>query len=739
MKLHNRFVYLAGASALIFAVPAQAQDNAAKDSDQAEARQGSAQSLIEDIVVRARKKSAAERAQDVPIALTAVSGAQIEAMFAQDLTDVGMTIPNVRLDDGGAFPGVSNYTIRGMGFNSTIASVEPTVGTFVDGIYIGANLGGLQETLDLESVEVLRGPQGTLFGRNVTGGAVVMRSRRPDGDFSGLVKVGAGSGNRIVGAFGVQGPLSDTVSAKIFTQYSDYDGDWHNLTTKRRHGADETFAVRPMIRFRPSTAVDITLIGEYGKTNGDGVASRFIEDPTQTLYKSGVREPQGAENLSMNFDGKTDIEWKQVVLDANFEVGPGTLTSITGYRKVDYFSTGDTDGSQTETARAINQMGQHQFSEELRYAGKAFGDKLDYTIGAYYFEQRMEQFYHVIFFGNSNQRSRGVLNHHTWSVFAQGDYQIVPNVFLTAGGRYTWEKKSASTGRTPECTLTTTTQTGIICPLFPEGSKTWSNFTPKVGVNWKATPGVMVYASWTKGFRSGGFNIRTTGARFNPATPNAAFESSGPYEQEVVRALEGGIKTEFLDGRARVNVAAFHNNYDGLQRTVNQGLVNFIANVAKATVNGAELETTFLPVRNLALTANVGYLDAKYKDYILPGVGTNLSGKQLIRAPKWTYTLAATHDLSLGSAGVLTSRVSFNYSDKTPANDAGNYFAAAYHLLDASVTWSPREDGAVTVSLWGKNLTNEKYSLTATYVAPLFINLYQAPPMRWGADLVFKY
>jgi iron complex outermembrane receptor protein len=475
------------------------------------------------------------------------------------------------------------------------------------------------------------------------------------------------------------------------------------------------------------------VIGEYGKSNGDGVASRFIEDPAQLLYRQGVREPVGAENLSINFDGETRNEWKQAVLDANFDVAGGTLTSITGYRDVDYFSTGDTDGSQTETARATNKMKQHQFSEELRFAGKAFDDKLDFTLGAYYFQQRMEQYYHVIFFGASNQRSGGILNHKTWSVFAQGDYEVMPGLFLTAGGRYTRETKRASTGRTSECT------TALVCTFTPEGSKTWSNFTPKVGVSWKATQDVLVYASWTKGFRSGGYNIRTTGARFDPANPTAAFESAGPYDQEVVKALEGGIKTEFLGGKARVNVAAFHNTFTGLQRTVNSGLVNFIANVAAATIDGAEVEATVLPFANLALTANVGYLDARYDDYILPGTTTNLRGKQLIRAPKWTYALAATHDLSLGSAGLLTSRVSLNYSGRTPANDPGNYFAPAYHLVDASLSWSPRDNDAVKVSAWVKNLTNEKYALTATYVGTLFTNLYQAPPMRWGADVTFRW
>jgi len=729
--LRRQWGLLAGAAIVAAAMPAHAQEAGSAETAQSG---GAAQAMIEDIVVRARKKGAAERAQDVPIALTAVTGAQIDAMFAVDITDVGQTMPNVRLDDGGSFPGVANYTIRGMGFNSTIASVEPTVGTFVDGVYIAATLGGLQDTLDLESVEVLRGPQGTLFGRNVTGGAVVMRSRRPTGEFGGVARVGIGSGGRKSIAGGVEGPISDTLSAKIFGSYSDMNGDWDNITTGKKHGADETYAFRPIIRWQPGGGTDITLIGEHGKTDADGVASRFIDDPAQLLYNQGVREPRGgAEKLSIDFRGDTRIRWDQLTLDANFEIAGGTLTSITGYRDISYFSTGDTDGSETNTARAVNMMDQHQFSEELRFAGKAFDDKLDFTIGAYYLEQKMEQFYQVFFFGASNQRSRGILNHKTWSVFAQGDFEVVPNLFLTAGGRYMWEKKRAQTARTTECTL------DLTCTLRPDGSKTWSNFTPKLGVSWKASSDVLVYASWTKGFRSGGYNIRTTGARQDPANPAAPFESAGPYEEEVVKALEGGVKTTFLDGRARVNLAAFHNTYSGLQRTVNSGLVNFIANVAEATVNGAEFEGTFLPVENLALVASAGYLDAKYDDYVLPGTSVNLKGKQLIRAPKWSYTLGATHDLDMGSAGLVTSRVSFTHNGRTPANDPGDYFAAAFDLLDASISWSPSKDSGLKVSVWGKNLTNEKYSLLATYVGTLFTNLYQAPPRRYGAEVAYKF
>lgn len=716
---------LAFVSAMAF-VPAAGHAQEAP-ADEAEARQGAARTVIEDIVVTARKKSAAERAQDVPIALTAVSGAQIEASFAKNLTDVGMTMPNVRLDDGGAFPGVSNFTVRGMGFNSTIASVEPTVGLFVDGMYIGANLGGLSDPYDTESVEVLRGPQGTLFGRNVTGGAVVMRSRRPDGDFAGVARMGIGSGGRRMLAFGMEDGITDTLSAKFYTQYSNMHGDYDNLTTGKHHGASEDIFIRPIIRWRPTSDWDITLIGEYGNTDGDGVNNRIVDNPTQLAYIQGARAPLGgAEKLNINYDGYSKVEWHSAVLDANYNIGSGTLTSITGYRDVSYAAAGDTDGSPLEIARALNMMDQHQFSEELRYAGKAFADKLDFTIGAYYFEQKMEQFYHVRFFGASNQRSRGILNHKTWSVFAQGDYEFLPQAFLTVGGRYMWEKKSAQNARTNNCTL------DLVCTLSDSGSDTWKNFTPKVGVNWKPTNDLMLYASWTKGFRSGGYNIRTTGAN----------ESAGPFDQEVVKALEAGVKSEFLDRRVRLNLSVFRNKYTGLQRTVNSGLVNYIANVAAATVKGVEFEANLLPFENLALSGSVGYLDAKYDDYMLPVTGggfLDLKGFPLVRAPKWSYSISATHDLSLGSGGVVTSRVSFSYNGETPANDAANYFVPSWHLLDGSIGWSPSQDSGLKVSVWGKNLTNKTYAVTGTYVAGLFTDLYQALPRRYGLEVAYRF
>ncbi|HMO67888.1 MAG TPA: TonB-dependent receptor [Novosphingobium sp.] len=591
----------------------------------------------------------------------------------------------------------------------------------------------------------------------MTAGAVVMRSRRPTGDFGGSVRLGLGSGGRKMVGFGIEGPLGETVAAKIYTQYSDRSGDWDLICSKldpaltlgcpglngRKHfGREETLFMRPIVRFRPSSAVDITFIGEYGTLKGDGTPSRVLNDPlSPTTFNSPVgREPRGgAEKLSINYVGYTDIVWYQGALEATWDVGPGIITSITGFRDVDYESAGESDGTPLDISRGGNAMKQHQFSQELRFAGQAFDGRFDYTVGAYYFEQSVNQLYSIRFFGPSNQRSQGKLDHKSWSVFAQGDFEFAPGAFLTLGGRYNWEKKPPLIARTVDCTLPPVQNQALFpftCNLQPltPAFKTWSNFTPKVGLTWKANPDVLVYASWTKGFRSGGYNIRTTGT--------VATESPGPYDPEVVKALELGVKADLFNRRARINAAIFQNRFTGLQRTVNEGPRNFITNAANATVEGAELEVTLLPVDTLALTANVGYLDARYKNYLLPlsnGTVLDLSGKQMIRAPKWSYTLAATHDLSLGSAGDLSSRVSYSHNGKTPMNDAGAYFTPGFNLLDASLSWSPAGRRDIKLSLWGKNLTNETYAVTGTVVRPVFTILYQSLPRHFGAEFSYKF
>lgn len=691
-----------------------------------------APAAIADIVVSARKKGAAERAQDVPISLSAVNGDQIEADHAKNLTDIGVRLPNVRLDTIGVFPGIANYTIRGVGFNSSIASTEPAVGLFSDGVYLGVNLGAAPDAFDLESVEVLRGPQGTLFGRNVIGGAIAMRSRRPTGAPGARVRMGIGNNGRISMDASLEGSVTPTLAAKVFGQVSERGGDFNNLFLDEKQGRERNLFLRPIVRWRPNSAIDLTAIVEHGVIHGDGQLSRIQNDPATASYARGAREPRGVDNLALNFAGRTDIEWTQATLDTNLEVGAGKIQSITGYRRVTYFSSGDGDGSPLEISRAFLGMHQHQFSEELRFAGRALGDRLDYTIGGYYFEQALTQTYQLNFNGALATRPKGILRHHTASAFAQGDFEFLPTAFLTAGLRYNWERKrvKAARGRN-EC------DQDFTCTFSFAGAKSWDNFSPKLGIYWKPAANALLYANWSKGFRSGGYNTRVTGAT----------ESPGPYEPESVEAYEIGLKADMLDRRLRLNIAGFHNRYSNLQRIIldPSTVTNRITNAASATIDGFEVETVILPFANLTLVGSVGYLKAAYDRFDaldVDGDGTPdpdlAKGLRLIRAPAWTYSVSARYEVALGGTGTAIFRGAYSHSARSPMDDANKRFVPAYGLVDASVGVTPGGLAGLTISLWGKNLANAKYALSGA-ATPFFQVTYQELPRTYGIELTVRY
>ena len=350
-------IAVAAASIIAIALPASAI-----------AQQGSAGALLEEIVTTARKRSEAEDAQSVPVAVNVFGADQIEALFVKRLDDLSYLMPNVQLEAVGTFPGVQNFSIRGQGINSSIPSVDPTVGVFVDGLYMGTTYGVVIDTFDLESVEVLRGPQGLLFGRNVTGGAVVLRNRRPTGDFGMRVRVGSTNEDQVNVAASIEGALvEDKFAAKLAVYYDDDQGYFTNVNqtftgpqvgpfpiapapypgqtfymqaadTRTQVGALETKLVRPSFVWTPTDNIDVTLIYENGTTKGDGAVWTNL-----TQQRDG-----DLANFTTSADeiGFTDISWDQTVLELNIaEVGNGTLTNILGTRNVDADSGADIDGT----------------------------------------------------------------------------------------------------------------------------------------------------------------------------------------------------------------------------------------------------------------------------------------------------------------------------------------------------------------------------------------------------------
>ena len=672
--------------------PAYGQKAApASASEQPQEFEGAAAALrASDIIVTATKR--VEDVQDVPLAVTALGGAQLQALNFRDVGSLGFIMPNVALDDNGTSKGYANFSIRGIGVNSSIPSIDPTVGVFVDGVYQGINAGQLFDNFDLEAIEVLRGPQGVLFGRNVTGGAILVRTRKPSDNFEVRGRLGLETGLRWVADASVSGPLVDgKLSAKLATYYSHDDGWFKNLFDGRSFGRDEQFIIRPSLRFTPSDNVEILLRFEHGTAEGDGPATQ-----NHALYS------RSSHDFLVNDRGFFENKWTQATLEANLDVGfgDGTVTNIFGWRQFKGDTLSDLDGVNTVQFNIGTFTDQEQFSNELRYAG-TFG-RFEPTVGVYYFTQDLTYLEDRTLAGGAVRRAGGGIGtFDTFGAFAAVDWHFTDTLTLNLGGRYTSEKKKVriATVRTGGANYPART----IVPDFFSSEK-WSDFSPRIGLQWEPSDYTQVYAFYAKGFRSGGYNFRNTLLGAPP----------GPFDAESQDAYEIGLKKK-LPGIGTVNFAVFQNTIDDIQRevqvpVVGVGIAQLIQNVGKARVRGFEGEIQVSPVKNLVLAGQFGYTNGKYESLLVDLTGNGVIDAadfalKLPRQSPWTYGASATIDFPL-SSGVLSARAAYSHRDKAFHTDNNLGFYTPVDLIDVNLSYSINE-GKIVFAVYGKNLTNE--------------------------------
>jgi len=655
------------------------------------APQGSTSALADEIIVTATKKGYGENVQDVPIAVTAYGEAQLDAKFVQNLQSLSYDVPNVQLEDVGSTPGYANFSIRGLGINSSIPSIDPTVGVFIDGVYLGINAGVVFDNFDLEGLEVLRGPQGLLFGRNVTGGAVVVRTSRPSFDFGFKGKASVETGLKKTVSGVVTGPIvDDVVAAKLAVYYSDDNGWFRNRFDGKSFGKAKDLIIRPAISIRGGDDFRMDIRYEHGETKGDGPAGQ-----NHALFS------RDSFDFSVNNPGFYDNKWDQASVETNVDVrfGEGVITNIAGYRRYRSSASSDIDATPLSLFNADIEIAQSQLSDELRYAGK-FGT-VDVTTGLYYFTQDIRYGERRTLLGGRQLVSGGgAQDQTTWGVFASADWHLSDTLTLNLGGRYTWERKAVqvSTLRPNGCNLDT-----IICTTNFADSDKWKGFTPKIGLQWQPGDDTQVYGLYTRGFRSGGYNLRNT----DPSVP------PGPFDQEVQDSFELGVKQQF--GRNRINVAGFYNRIKDLQREIvlpgPLGASQVIRNTADATIKGIEAEGLFFILPNLALSGQLGYVDGQYRnvqfdlsgDGVINGIDRGL---KLPRLSPWTYGAGLTYDQRLGSLGTATARVSYNHRDQAAFTDNNVGFLQGADMLDASLTLAT-SDKRWKFSIYGRNLLNE--------------------------------
>lgn len=673
------------------------------------------------IVVTGTKTQNAENVQDVPLAVTAFNAESLDALKVRDVQGLTYSAPNVSLDQIGTSRGTANFSIRGLGINSSIPSIDPTVGVFVDGVYLGFSGGVVFDLFDLESLEILRGPQGILFGRNTTGGAVLINTGNPTDYLTGkfraavdgpLVDGGRGGANYTVSGV-ISGPIvEDTLLFKLGAYYNKNEGYFTNLFDGSNHGKAETKILRGALEGRFG---DLTLTGklDYFTSDGDGPSGQ----------NRGVFE-RDTFDLSIDERGNYDNEIWTGSLTAEVDIGPGTLTNIFGYRDYSATTLGDIDSLPIFGFHSSTETEHDQISNEIRYAIST--DNFDLTIGGFYFDQSiaytetrdLPPLSPLTFYGGGSQ------DHEVLGAFAASQYYLTSDFSVIAGIRWSREEKYAGVTYVrprPECSVVGgTCPTSGTNPFIPtenngfEDGRSWTNWSPKFGFQYEFDDS-QIYAHWTRGYRSGGYNFRITNATVFETVVVPATGGNFGFDEERVDNYEIGGKFQTSDGALTVNAAVYLTEIDDMQREVNQssptaGVSQFILNTADAEILGFEVEGRARVTDNLIFTANLGIIDDDYKsvafdissDGAIDDADTAL---RLPRVPEVTWGVGMLHELILPN-GAIVSRVNYQFRDEFAYTDNNLGWIQAADNLDANITWETPMDG-LSVSIYGKNLLDQ--------------------------------
>ncbi len=709
--------------------------------------------VLEDVVVTAQKR--AESSQDVPISIQAIGSDTIEELGATQLYDLSRAAPSLSV---GGIPGSQVQAgVRGVVDYSRNIGIDSRMGVYIDGVYQGRSSTSNQPLLGLESVEILRGPQGTLFGKNTVSGAINLTTRKPSDEFSGQVSVGAGDKGYLTGSLYLNGPLSDKVAGTIAVLRQERDGYYRNTTLGKKVGDWEQRGVRGQLRFLPTDDLEILLAADYGKNESEGPLFTKFADPIYTTAK-------GPESDVQEFWG--------VAATVNYTTTGGyTLSSITAYRDNQYSGAGDEDFSGlVEAFQTRFDEYPKQFSEEFRIISP-LGDSFDWVAGLYFFDSSNNQNGRSVYLnpgillGNpALAATRGVvavpaeIDTTSYAAYVHGNYRFADRWELTAGLRYTSDKKNVDFEQisTPDnvaaATAVATALLGpvlgpILGPQMPgallgspnvsySGDRKDDSVAPMIGVNFRLNPDVMYYAKYARGFQSGGFNTD-----FFPYVPSIEFED------EHVDAFEIGVKSLLAAGALQINADVFLQKYKDLQvfqRIERQpsGTVIALTNAGEATSQGVEFEGIWLPVERLQLTLNATYLDAtydKFENVPVPGTPASYDGNYLNFAPEWKVYAGVQYAQPV-AAHELVFNVDYSYQDDSwsgPNQTDERYHIDSYDLWNARVTFNP-ESRRWQLAAWLNNVTDAEYYTNRSPASVTNIDrVVWGMPRLWG--VTFSY
>ena len=706
-------------SAAAFAQDA-AQDTAPAAADSTKA------TTLGGVTVTARKRE--ETLQDVPVAVTAFTADSLDRLNVQDISDLGAQVPNLTIYAARGSSSTLTAYIRGVGQSDPLWGVDPGVGIYMDDVYIARPQGALLDVFDVERIEVLRGPQGTLYGKNTIGGAIKYISRGLPNAFDGFASVTVGNYNQLDVKAAVGGPIggNEALRARIAVASLNRDGFGTNLTTGQQVSDKEVLALRGQLGAYVSDDLDIQFAFDW-MDDQSGVRGAKMLAPNRLapvfFRTSGPFAPlddrYDVRNGMPNVNDTTikgasaTVNWR-----ANEDWG---FKYVLAKRESDTETNIDFDTLPIQIADVKAFYSDEQVSHELQ-ANYDAGGRLRGVMGLYAFDgeaggQVLNNFFNRVF-GDT----QGVVFTESVALYADWTFDISDALSLGVGARYTDEDKRARVRNIGYTDGTFTRPSGAVAANFDK-TINFRNVSPKVSLDYRITPDVMVYGLATRGFKSGGFNIR--------AQATAVPRSAEPFDDESVDSYEIGSKMSFLDQSMFLNLAYFHNKYEDIQLSVftsfdsngdgtDDSFFGDFTNAGSGTVQGVEAEYQWLPTSNWLISGNLAWLDAQFDEYLFKGV--NIADQQeFTNAPEFSGALNVEYRTDLATGGNLSARVGYSYQDdvvatteitRDPVTGAVTQPITqdAYGLVNAGVIW--RSGGPWSLSLQGTNLADKQYRTT---------------------------
>lgn len=696
---------------------------------------------LEEIVVTAERR--AENLQQAPLAVSAFSTARLEAIGAKDFTAISDFVPNVNLMPVSGQNGTV-LSIRGIGIGDPSTAVDPKVGLYIDGVYVARNTGTVFE-LDLERIEVLRGPQGTLWGKNTTGGSINVVTARPRGEFGLVQDVGVGEYGHLrartvldlpAAQLGVLGKLSTR-----FTYLKTMSDGWarrinSSVPGPRELGELDSDSYRFAANWDPLEDLSIRYAFDHVERRGTARQDQLIGAIPALGVGAYVSRRERLTSFELDDVGDDELEVEGHSLLVDWRLGDVVLKSITGHRETGLHYDSDLDGTPTQytsillssfrpyTGGLYNVFGDRsheQISQELQVIGSVAGDRLNYTLGVYYFEEEGRESTRGSLYYNSfgvfvdtsktftiDNSSRAIYGQAGWTLPVLGE-----RLRLIAGARYTEDAKDVHK----------TNHEGR--PADLRGKRTWSNFSPAGTIEFAADDDVNFYLRVAQGYNAGVFNVRSSRSFSTPA------------EEEIVTSYELGMKSEWLDRRLRMNLATFLSRYEDMQQFPYVAGESTAVNVGDTDLWGIEIETVARPIESLTLGLSYGYLDYDIKEFVYGGV--NVADQAVLAfTPKHTASAFVEYTFPPVSVGRLTLRLDGTHKDKVAFDTLSfrDTRSAAYSLLNARLTLGeiPTDKADVSLSLWGRNLTNESNQIFGVDFGEFETGTF-GDPRAFGVDL----